>query len=91
MTFYSALVQFNLQNPVRYYFSDVAVIFSHNMVSTRKVANCFSKRPVGSHRNTYLSPYTACSCFVFNTIGLHNRNDAKYGLSKQKIARSTCT
>ena len=35
-TTYSAHMQFNLQNPVRYYFLDVAVLFFHNLVSSKK-------------------------------------------------------
>ena len=41
------------------YFSDVAVLFFQNVQSNRKVT--LSKRPIGSHRNTYFPLYRVCS------------------------------
>ena len=46
---------FNLQNTTRI---DVAVSFFHKLTLKRIDS---PKRPIGSHRNTYLSLYTACS------------------------------
>jgi len=73
---------FNLQNPAGILLSRRASLNFPNVQSNRKVINRFTKKGHWKPQTTYLPSHRVCSASALNTIGLYNRNGARYSISK---------
>ena len=61
-----------------------SIIFP-NIQSNRKVTNQFTKAGRSGQPQKYFPSYTVCSASALSTIGLYNRNTARYSLTMQQI------